>query len=254
MPVDRIELPAKMYQNCPLCQWPQPMYVRGHYHDVQDQGKIHISYEHGYSFCNCWNIFYTDWNNIDKRVYDEDYQAKYSQAAPYMDAYADKYLPMVNTKGKEFLEIGYANLRLLDRAKEAGWNTSGINLVDPPQSPHDLRNGDFTQITDEVFDFIWMSHTFEHLKNPEIAMIRLRNLQPKGGHLFIAMPDPFFINWADPTNSWQHWHVREHHILWDMDSFIEFASLYGYKCVYKFRNGGGKFICDGDYHLLFEAV
>jgi hypothetical protein len=69
--------------------------------------------------------------------------------------------------------------------------------------------------------------------------------------LFVAMPDPYFIDFSDPYK-WGHWHLKEHHMFWDMDSFCAMMERHGFKTVRKHRNVGYDFICIGDYHLIFQ--
>jgi predicted SAM-dependent methyltransferase len=75
-----------------------------------------------------------------------------------------------------------------------------------------------------------------------------RRLLP-GGQAFIAMPDPFFIDWAKAYD-WGHWWVNEHKTLWDRDTFIDECLKIGYELVYTKRNGAGEFVCNNDFHVI----
>jgi hypothetical protein len=65
------------------------------------------------------------------------------------------------------------------------------------------------------------------------------------------MPDPRFIDW-DNVYRWGHWALREHHIIWDMDSFIKEAEKLGFKAVYKNRNDLFEQICTRDYQIILQ--
>ena len=67
--------------------------------------------------------------------------------------------------------------------------------------------------------------------------------------LFISAPDPFQVNWEIPTR-FASWAVRQHYIMWDMDSLIEEVEMRGFKNVYKKRNLDYRWL--QDYHLLFK--
>ena len=101
-------------------------------------------------------------------------------------------------------------------------------------------------------DCIWMSHVIEHLRLPITAIKNIRNCLNDDGLVFISMPDPFFIDWNDPKK-WGHWALREHHILWDMDSFIEVMEENGFECLQSERYGLKRlFVCVREYHLIFR--
>ena len=59
-------------QACPLCGQLQTIMMRGKTHDLETD-EIGVVGDRGYSFCNCRNIFFTDWKNIDLGHYDGTY-------------------------------------------------------------------------------------------------------------------------------------------------------------------------------------
>lgn len=223
--------------------------------------------DRGYSFCNCRNIFYTDWSNIDHRVYDESYVTRYKSdfVDKSMGEYARIYLPKImgeiEAKGY-FIEIGSPNNTLLKRAQDVGFTPARIDLGVTPDDGIETINSDFEspalfgkvaqQIKGEI-SVIWTSHVFEHFRDPINALRSCFALLKEGGLLFVAMPDTFFID-MNNVYSWANWQLREHHILWDMDSFIELCEEEGFECVYKHRNLFGNFTCNGDMHLMFKKV
>lgn len=221
--------------------------------------EVELVADQGYSFCNCKNIFFTSWKNINQSVYNDDYTARYESEVilKMVSEFVQRYMPeFKNTKGKTFLEIGAANTYVLDYAKEQGWETYGsdINETSPIAKKHKCIIGNVEdKQTVEKFpmsDVIWMSHIFEHFEKPlDVARNLFDKLNP-GGYLLIAMPDPWFINWGNPYH-WGHWHIREHHIMWDMDSFIDELLPMGYELHLAKRNTL-KYLCRGDMHLIFR--
>lgn len=249
---------------CPLCQTQHPLLVNGLVLDMEDRKHYHPVEDRGYAFCSCRNIFYTDWSNIDHRIYDDEYCQKY-QSEKVSESYRTEfkhYLPILkklNPNIKIFCEIGSTNPAILDEAKKEGWETTMLDINPATKSDNhkvvirDIENPEISWNLTNM-DCIWMSHLVEHLRYPLASMGNIYNSLTKDGLLFVSMPDPFFIDWNCPS-SWGHWALREHHILWDLDSFIEMMEEIGYKCVYSKRFGFEKsFICVREYHLLFRKV
>lgn len=231
-------------------------------HDIES-GKISPCYDMGYSFCNCRNIWFTDWHNIDQRVYNADYKKKYQ--TPAVSALFANYWRIYGRYFKEagcksFAEIGAINPALLDEVAKDGIKTYALDIdTAVSYKNHDTIIGDIEKFetADKLHQeagklgAIWMSHVFEHLHYPKAAAETLYELLDDGGLLFVAMPDPFQIDWGN-VYGWGHWHVREHHIIWDMESFIEFMGEAGFKCIFQKRNmAGSNYIASGDYHLIF---
>lgn len=247
---------------CPLCQTQHPLLVNGLVLDMQDRKHYHPVEDRGYAFCNCRNIFYTDWSNIDQRVYDDEYYQKY-QDKKVSDSYKAEFkhylqiLKGFNPNIKTFCEIGSSNPALLNEAKKEGWETVMLDINSETKS--DIHKVVIGNIENPVIswnlknmDCIWMSHIVEHLKNPIKALINIKDCISDNGLLFVSMPDPFFIDWNCPSQ-WGHWALREHHIMWDLDSFIEMMEEIGYECVYSKRFGFEKsFVCVREYHILFR--
>ena len=241
-------------QTCPLCGMLQNIEILG---QETDGDKQYINNEKGYSFCNCNNIFFTDWSNIEQAVYDKDYEKRYDSEAvkicmeQYAGAYFDKLLE--RTDGRNFLEIGCVNPALLDCATAHGFSAGGLDIMPHDFHPHDMVTGNFEdlEIQEPLADVIWASHIFEHFKDPIQAGRKCFQLLNPKGILFVAMPDPFMIDWKEPY-SWGHWHIKEHHILWDMDSFCAQMEKIGFKTILKHRNTSLGFICVADYHLMFQ--
>jgi len=246
---------------CPLCHTKHPLLVKGIVRDLQTDVMSLVA-DRGYAFCNCRNIFFTDWSNIDHRIYDQAYYDKYqfNQSDKIYEKYATKYFPLIiqlKDDIKTFCEIGSINTELLDKGKkDYGWNTLRLDINAASNgSEHSVITGDIEnpEIVGQLqdIDLLWMSHLVEHLKDPISTMKNVYNCLSDDGLVFVGMPDPYYIDWAQPSQ-WGHWVVREHHILWDMDSFIELMDEIGFDCKYAWRNLTQGYICTMDYHLIFQ--
>ena len=172
---------------------------------------------------------------------------------------ATTHLLSRNKDIKTFCEIGSINSTILDEAKKKGWETTRVDInPDIKDENHKVVIGDIEDPNIswnlKGIDCMWMSHVVEHLKDPVRAMINMLDCLADGGLLFISMPDPYFIDWNIPSQ-WGHWAMREHHIMWDMDSFIELMEEIGYETVYsKRRQIERDFVCIKEYVLLFRKV
>jgi len=243
-------------QSCPFCGSFQDVIVNGHYPNPAkpDGAEIVISKDLGYSFCNCKNVFFTDWLNIELGTYNDQYVQRYQspQTNALLRRYVSHFWPYFH-KAKSILDIGAVNDGILDEARDRGLAAAGWDIAER-ESRHPMIFGNFeTKETDETFDLITASHIFEHFKDPIAALEKCHRLLNPGGRIFIAMPDPFFINWANPY-TWGHWHVREHHIMWDLDSFANEMTKAGFRVLFKRHNIDMTFICNGDFHISGEKV
>jgi len=250
-----------MLMRCPLCQNQHPIFVRGIVRDLENE-SMDTCIDRGYAFCNCRNIFYTDWDNIDQRIYDQAYFDKYqfNDSKKVYGEYVKKYFPIITEHKdiKKFCEIGAINNTLLDFGKDKlGWETIRLDINSASTDKnHRIITGDIEDplIVNKLqdIDCMWMSHLLEHLKDPIQTLKNVKNCLADGGLVFIAMPDPYFIDWATPS-TWGHWALREHHIMWDMESFLQLTRELGFKTIYSKRNlVSDKFICCMDYHIILK--
>jgi len=234
------KLSMRQKQACPLCGQLQTIMMRGKVRDLEDK-TINVVGDRGYSFCNCRNIFFTDWKNIDLNIYDE----VYSEAEGGDEG--DKNMRLMEVekqwqvvqryapKAKSLLNIGDYEDTFLDYLKLNNFTKMALTTIDiiPRQSRHRLITGNFEhhEFAGEKFDIIWMSHFMEHTKSPKDALIKAKSLMNPGGIIFNAMPDTHHINWSDPL-SW-YWMVQEHHTLWNMYDWVSFAKEEcGLDCIY----------------------
>jgi len=249
----RPEIPLRQQIKCPLCGQLQPMILYGTVKDFADQTKLRMCFDMGYSFCNCYNIFFTDKKNLDNTIYGDSYTENYGG----LDSFYKPYLKFIDeVDGGNFAEVGPVNDVILDGAIAKGYTRSFCFDIAKRKTKHYQYIGDFEKVkADDLlqkFNFIFMAHVFEHFVNPFDTIREIGRMLRDDGKLFILMPDPAQINWSDPYQ-WAHLHAREHHILWDMDSFIQFTEEHsGLKCIFKERNFWDSTITTGDYRIMFQ--
>lgn len=250
MPLDQVKTRT---QPCPLCKQEQDIILMGHFQNPDKPDTILYSQYNGYSFCNCRNIFFTDWSNIIQAIYNPNYYKRYDQEGlriRYETAAKFYGVHMPLKEGSKVLEIGAISTPVLDYFKSVGLETIGLDIHQHPLGDHKLIVSDFEKlIPSDKFDMIWASHIFEHFRDPIGAVKKCNELLNEDGYLFVGMPDPFFIDFGN-VGIWGHWHLFEHHILWDMDSFCDLLRENGFEIIYKHRNTGVELICTLDYGIV----
>lgn len=237
------KLSIRKKQSCPLCGQLQTIMMRGLTRDIETN-EIGVVGDRGYSFCNCRNIFFTDWNNIKLSYYNDNYISYAGGSGGGLEKFnrkleVDKQWTIVQkfiNRPKSFLNVGDYEDTFLDYLAKNNWSNMSLTTIDiaPRESRHRLLTGNFEDYEfSEKFDIIWMSHFLEHTKSPKNVLLKVKNLLNPGGIIFNAMPDTHHINWSDPL-SWLFWVVEEHHTLWNLYDFVSFAeeecglkSLYG---------------------------
>ena len=241
-------------QTCPLCGQQMIVIINGVVF-VQDKG--YACPDRGYSFCNCRNIFFTDWSNIDQseyftEEYSTDHKARYCHDQQMQDLFKE-YIELIEKEsngGKKLLDIGSVTNYLLREAELRGYKTTGLDIVEHKNFGHTQIIGDFDEIEVlEKFDVIFCNHFLEHIRYPLKAMKKCYDMLNVGGLIFVSMPDPFMIDWNNPA-VWGNFILRQHYILWDMDSFCEEMEKIGFKTILKKRNYDIRRL--RDYHLLFK--
>lgn len=77
----------------------------------------------------------------------------------------------------------------------------------PGATPWELRDGcDGMKLPDDVYDFIFASHSLEHLTNPVAALKHWQTRIRSGGVLFLYLPHPDMSYWL-PQNCTKHLHT-----------------------------------------------
>lgn len=205
---------------CPFCGEDKPVIAQG----LVKVGKdIKMCPDRGYAFCNCKNVWYTDWSNIDAQV----------EMEPEQDVEIFRY-----HIDKDNIENGgYQKNRLL----VCGDNGSKIK--------EEAKRLGFDVGEHELYNTIWSYHKIEHVKDPIQLLKEYYEKLERGGRLFLATPDPFFIEFENVYN-WAHWMLREHHIMWDMDSLVDEVEKVGFTVCMMMRNT--EVSVQRDMHLVFR--
>lgn len=166
-------------------------------------------------------------------LYRHDYDFRDESIAEYTEK-SCKYLKefLTNVIGSEyfktFLDVGCGNTQVLDYFHDK-YDCCGVDLY-PQVEDSRIITGDFYLLTDFVKngkmkkpDIVFCNHTLEHSLAP-LLLQQIRDIQPVGGVLFIAVPDADY-SWAyDITSSTTHWSIFN-------EGFLRhIVTRYGYEC------------------------
>jgi 2-polyprenyl-3-methyl-5-hydroxy-6-metoxy-1,4-benzoquinol methylase len=137
------------------------------------------------------NSFYTDSVNIYKPLDDSEFQSQVSGMRRYV-SFLEKH---IHLKGK-VLDVGCNAGYLVHALSEAGWKSSGVELV-PSVAKSAVSRGlkvfnckiDELPHEESLFDLITTTHVLEHISNPSEFLRSIFNHLNPNGYLFIAVPN-----------------------------------------------------------------
>ncbi len=203
-------------QKCPFCGELKMIVASGMIRTSMTEVPTLLVSDRGYSFCNCKSVWFTNWDNIDLRQRHNNESVEQLRFLLYEGKIKNEGL-----RKNQVLVLGEASLTEKE-FKRLGFKIGKV--VDYG------RTGEFGG-----FNLIWAYHIFEHMREPLQSLKEYHTLLVEGGKLFVAMPDPFFIEFED-LYTWEYWLLREHYVMWDMDSFCDEAETVGFKVIMKERN------------------
>lgn len=104
-------------------------------------------------------------------------------------------LPNYFSPGR-ILEIGCGTGGYLDIVSDLGWHTYGVEISKVASDiasgkSHQIVNGTIENLSwpDEFFQAVCLWHTLEHLHNPQITLLKIRQLMQPGAQLLIEVPN-----------------------------------------------------------------
>ena len=235
-----------VHGKCPICA-------------KQTEEKVRLNSNDIYYRCEECKIYHTDKKNIRKQIYDKNYIDKYRGSNQLYQNLFDKYFHRIalafNRFSGNFLEIGPINDVMCDNFKKK-WQHLDIDILEINPfftSKYNVIKADFDdyEFEDKKYDMIWMGHVFEHFLDPMKAVNKLYNILNDNGILYLSMPSPECINWDNPL-TWNHWHVHEHYMLWDLEAIIKLLKDTGFDILFKEINSRPtkKVPVSGDYHII----
>lgn len=131
--------------------------------------------------------------------------------------FLDRYLPLRDGQGRRVLEIGCSIGAFAKLLQERGFEVTATDISSfIIKKAKRLQNGvDFRTLNIEKgitipgnFDYIFAFEVLEHLKNPQDALVNVREKLKKGGTFVFSTPFPSRRSLADPT------HINVHEPGW----------------------------------------
>jgi predicted SAM-dependent methyltransferase len=134
-----------------------------------------------------------------------------------------------------------------------GWKI--LNIQPKPHVDYIGDISDLTQFQDEMFDEVYASHVFEHVKqqNIQTTLFGINRILKKGGKFHVSVPDmdelcQLYLNKV--LNFEQRWHVMRmifggqvdpfdfHYVGWNFESLNAYLLNSGFNQVEKFNSFG----------------
>lgn len=214
----------KLY-NCSACQlifvWPMPSNLADIYQASYFKGGLDCGRENKFGYVD----------------YEEDKKAMRETFVVYLN----KILKL--TAGRTIFDVGAATGYFLDLAKQAGWQTSGIEISGyavkiARAKGHQIFLGNLEDLeSKEKYDVITMWDVLEHLSDPVNYLRLINNILNQDGALVINTIDSGSL-WARLWGS--NWHAilpPEHLFYYSAKSLKILLEQSGFKIIEKLKIG-----------------
>ena len=161
--------------------------------------KLHVAGESQKQLDDILKKFYEKdyWDITRNEGLDDSHSNHYSVGRKRIFLSQIKYVKKFLTKNSKVLEIGSGNGETLIELEKLNFQTTGIepDLKNVEHLRKILKKSKIIQSNienldiDEKFDFIWMSHVFEHLSDPISFLNNIKKNTNKNYFLFIEVPN-----------------------------------------------------------------
>lgn len=145
----------------------------------------------------------------------------------------------------QLLDVGCGNGAFLERAKEMGWSTVGIDM-DPKAVEFCRKNGlnvfegTLTQSPDDwksSFEIVTLRHCIEHVQNPAEYLRIAYEMLKTGGEIWIAWPNTKSLGLVFFEEAWAELHAPHHLCIPSPDQLHSMLELQGFREI-TFRRRG----------------
>ena len=191
-----------MVEACPLCgksEFAQRFYSADKHHNTSIMSRV-------VECKGCTLVFLNPMpsEQQSKALYPESYlpHQAYKSAPNRLKMLLSKlslpnpnYEPQFSRPGR-VLDIGCGSGGFLSQAKSRGWETFGVELnpsaaASGQNAGLDIFAGSLREAAfkDHFFDYIRLSHSLEHMVNPNETLAGIRRIIKREGKLFISVPN-----------------------------------------------------------------
>ena len=176
--------------------------------------------------------------------YQRAYGRTYRQDRKHIYTLADARLRLIGSL-KSFgalLDIGAALGYFLDRARDRGYVTEGVEMSSyactEAGQRHRMHQGDFTNLSlKKKYDIITLWYVIEHLKDIERASAKLAEMQKPGGVLALSTPNGTGFSARFDRRRFFSTSPVDHYYVFNPRSLGKILRPYGYRCKL-FRSTG----------------
>ena len=132
------------------------------------------------------------------------------------------------------VDVGCGNGWVVEDYRRNGWDACGVEYsaagtANGRSRGLDIREGSLhdAAFPDEMFDFVRLNHSFEHMTNPsEVVSEAVRILKP-GGRLFIGVPDGDGLTARVFKDNWYYVGAPVHPFTWSRTTLPRFLEDHG---------------------------
>ena len=197
--------------------------------------KLHVAGESQKQLDDILKKFYEKdyWDITRNEGLDDSHSNHYSVGRKRIFLSQIKYVKKFLTKNSKVLEIGSGNGETLIELEKLNFQTTGIepDLKNVEHLRKILKKSKIIQSNienldiDEKFDFIWMSHVFEHLSDPISFLNNIKKNTNKNYFLFIEVPNVM------KKNDWRTFTVVPHAYNYSGTALQNILQKTGYKII-----------------------
>ena len=197
--------------------------------------KLHVAGESQKQLDDILKKFYEKdyWDITRNEGLDDSHSNHYSVGRKRIFLSQIKYVKKFLTKNSKVLEIGSGNGETLIELEKLNFQTTGIepDLKNVEHLRKILKKSKIIQSNienldiDEKFDFIWMSHVFEHLSDPISFLNNIKKNTNKNYFLFIEVPN------VTKKNDWRTFTVVPHAYNYSGTALQNILQKTGYKII-----------------------
>ena len=197
--------------------------------------KLHVAGESQKQLDDILKKFYEKdyWDIARNEGLDDSHSNHYSVGRKRIFLSQIKYVKKFLTKNSKVLEIGSGHGETLIELEKLNFQTTGIepDLKNVEHLRKILKKSKIIQSNienldiDEKFDFIWMSHVFEHLSDPISFLNNIKKNTNKNYFLFIEVPN------VTKKNDWRTFTVVPHAYNYSGTALQNILQKTGYKII-----------------------
>lgn len=222
--------------------------------------------------CNQCGLIYSETRPSSAELpdhYPEDYEAyqrSTSEISAWQHWHADRmremqvdYVEKFVSKPGKLLDIGCATGEFLSKARQRGWNVTGLELIERTASIARQRYGldvvtgtlENLKIPDNSLDAITLWDVLEHLQDPIDALRRCHRMLKQGGMIYFSIPNLESFDRYLFGRSWIGWDAPRHFTLFNNHTLRQAFNKTGllwidHRC---FLGGKGTFLLSLDIVL-----